>query len=59
MSRERFQARDGRKTTFVFTDGVSECSSRSQIDHTILSAQSTKICALARKQVNGSMDYAK
>lgn len=29
MPPERFQARDGRKTAFVFADGVSECSSRS------------------------------
>lgn len=59
MPRERFQARDGRKTAFVFADGVSECSSRSQIDHTILSTQSRESCSFTRKQTDGSMDHTK
>lgn len=59
MPPEHFQARDGRKTAFVFADGVSECSSRSQIDHAILSAQSTEICDITGKQTDASMDHAK
>jgi len=59
VSQERFQARESHKTAFIFTDGILECTSGSQIKHANLFVQSAEIRDCTRKPINDGMDYTK